>query len=157
MDPNFGRFVFVLFSLSNYMVRICMMIMHLSMCRPTPPPSEGSGLYGGFDLTPGQIPPDGGRILCSNPPVNRGFLSPKQLHTSKQVIKAVFTTQSQVKSPSMGPTFQVKLESNSPVCPGGGGVVGQHIDTVNVLIIEPVKNNYFSRNNVPKKRPRLVL
>ncbi len=26
VDPNFGRFVFVLFSLSYYMVRICMMV-----------------------------------------------------------------------------------------------------------------------------------
>ena len=92
------------------------------------PPREGSGLHGGFDLTSGQIPPDGGRILCSNPPVNRGFLSPKQLHTSKQVIKESLLRKARFKSPSMGPTFQVKLDQIPPYVPGGRGVVGQHID-----------------------------
>ena len=29
--------------------------------------------------------------------------------------------QGKVKSSSVGTNFQVKLESNSPVCPGGGG------------------------------------
>ncbi len=75
--------------------------------RPThPPPREGSGLYGGFYHTPGQIPPGGGGF-CVQIPQSTGGFEPqaKQLHTSKQVIKAVFTTQSQVKSPSMGPTF----------------------------------------------------
>ncbi len=88
---------------------------------PHSPPREESGLYGGFDLTSGQIPPDGGRILCSNPPVNRGFLSPKQLHTSKQVIKESLLSKARFKSPSMGPTFQVKLDQIPPYVRGGGG------------------------------------
>ncbi len=98
-----------------------MKIMHLSMCRP--PPQEGSGLYGGFDLTSGQIPPDGGGF-CVQIPQYRGFLSPKQLHTSKQVIKESLLRKARFKSPSMGPTFQVKLDQIPPVCTGGGGGSG---------------------------------
>ena len=59
--------------------------------------------------------------------------------------------------PQYGANISGQIRVKFPRMSRGGGVVGQHIDTVNVLIIEPVKNNYFSRNNVPKKRPRLVL
>ncbi len=41
------------------------------------------------------------------------IFEPQAVCTSKQVIEVVFTTQSQVKSPSMGPTFQVKLDQVS--------------------------------------------
>ncbi len=104
------------------------------MSPPHPPPPEGSGLYRGFDLTSGQILPDGGKILCSNPPVNNGFLSPKQLHTSKQVIKAVFTTQSQGIC-SMGQYGANISGQIRPRMSGGGGVVGQHIDRCIIMSV----------------------
>ncbi len=48
-------------------------------------------------------------------------------HTKKQVIKESSLCKARFKSPSMGPTFQVKLDQIPPYVPGGG-VVGQHVD-----------------------------
>ena len=76
------------------------------MCRPAPPtpPGRDQAYMGDFTIPQVKFPLVGEDSVFKSPS-QQGVLSPKQLHTSKQVIKAVFTTQSQVKSPSMGPTF----------------------------------------------------
>ena len=90
--------------------------MHLSICRPPPP--RGVGLTWGFDDTSGQIPPK--RILCSIPLSTGGF-EPQAVAQIKKSL--LLTMQSQVKSPSMGPTFQSQIHPYVP-----GPVVGQHVD-----------------------------
>ena len=59
----------------------------------SPPPGSGRANMRDLTTTSGQIPPP----LCVQIPQSTGVFCPKQLHT----------TQSRVKSPSMGPTFQV--------------------------------------------------
>ena len=89
-------------------------VMHLSMCRPIPPPPGGVGLIWGKDS------------VFKSPSQQRIF-EPQAVAHIKTGYKRVFTTQSQVQIPQYGAYISDQIRSNSPVCPGGR-VVGQHID-----------------------------
>ena len=93
--------------------------MHLSMCRPTPPPPLGwVGLTWG--IWPYPVPqikfplPGRGGFFVQIPPVNTGGFELQAICTQSLLRKA----RGQVKSPSMGPTFQVEFPCMSW---GGGG------------------------------------